>query len=116
MFLTGLFSGILRGMGMGGGNILIPIIVLFFDVTQHDAQAINLIVYIPAVILALYFHFKNKLIDKSHILYIMFAGILGSILGSFISINTPSEVLKKVFGIFLIICGLYSIIKIIKNK
>jgi len=43
LFLIGLVSGIVSGMGIGGGTILIPALVLFAKPDQHIAQSVNLI-------------------------------------------------------------------------
>ena len=46
LFLIGLVSGIISGMGIGGGTILIPALSIFFDYEQHTAQNFNLIYFI----------------------------------------------------------------------
>ena len=50
--VAGLVSGVLGGMGMGGGTILIPLLSIFYKIGQHTAQAINLISFIPMAIVA----------------------------------------------------------------
>ena len=58
--LTGFLAGILGGMGMGGGTLLIPILTIFLGFKQKNAQAINLLVFIPMSLFALIIHIKNK--------------------------------------------------------
>ena len=41
--LIGFFAGIIGGMGMGGGTILIPALVLFANIDPKLAQSINLL-------------------------------------------------------------------------
>lgn len=55
MFLTilGFFSGIIGGMGMGGGTILIPALILFAHIDPKIAQSVNLLSSIPMTIFAL---------------------------------------------------------------
>ena len=60
LFLIGLASGIVSGMGMGGGTILIPALIFLAGVPQHLAQSVNLSVFFPASICALWIHTKNK--------------------------------------------------------
>ena len=62
MFLTilGFFSGIIGGMGMGGGTILIPALILFAHIDPKIAQSVNLLSSIPMTIFALIIHIKNK--------------------------------------------------------
>ena len=60
-------SGVLGGLGMGGGTILIPLLTIFFDVEQQQAQAINLVAFIPMAIVSLIIHIKNKRVRKDGI-------------------------------------------------
>ena len=64
MILVGIISGIITGLGMGGGSILILILVSFMSVSQHAAQATNLMFFIPTAIIAILVHIRNKNIDK----------------------------------------------------
>ena len=114
--ISGLVGGILGGMGMGGGTLLIPLLTIFCGVKQHLAQAINLISFIPMSIIVLIIHAKNKLIDKEKILWVIFAGVLSCIGGCFISKNISGNLLKKLFGGFLILLAIFQFIMQIKNK
>ena len=60
----GFFAGIIGGMGMGGGTLLIPILTIFLSFEQKNAQAINLLVFIPMAIVALIIHFKNLKVNR----------------------------------------------------
>ena len=60
-FIAGIASGVLGGMGMGGGTVLIPILTLLLGVGQHESQAINLVTFLPMAAVSLLIHFKNKL-------------------------------------------------------
>ena len=62
MFLTilGFLAGIIGGMGMGGGTILIPALVLFAHIDPKIAQSVNLLSSIPMTIFALIIHIRNK--------------------------------------------------------
>lgn len=46
LFLIGLFSGIVGGMGIGGGTILIPALTIFIGTEQHIAQSVNLFFFL----------------------------------------------------------------------
>ena len=65
MFLTilGFLSGIIGGMGMGGGTILIPALILFAHIDPKIAQSVNLLSSIPMTIFALIIHIKNKKVN-----------------------------------------------------
>ena len=107
LFIIGLLSGIISGMGIGGGTILIPSLIFFSNVSQHQAQGINLIVFIPISIVALVTHFKNKSVSLNIAIPIIISGLIGSLCGSIIANNLDSFTLRKLFGIFLLFMGIY---------
>lgn len=106
LFLIGLVSGIISGMGIGGGTILIPALVIFANPDQQIAQSANLIFFIPTAVVALIVHIKNKRIDFSVAIPIVIFGLLGAYIGSRLAIRLPGNALKKYFGIFLLILGI----------
>lgn len=107
--LIGYASGIISGMGIGGGTLLIPALVFITGIRQQIAQSINLIVFIPSAIAALCVHIKKKNIEKHLILKLAASGCVGAVLGSLLAVNLDSEILKKVFGAFLFVMGVYEI-------
>ena len=64
LIISGILSGILGGMGMGGGTILIPVLGIFFGIDQHVAQAVNLISFVPMAAISIAIHLKNGLMEK----------------------------------------------------
>lgn len=116
--LIGIISGIISGAGMGGGTILIFLLSFMMGVEQHIAQATNLIFFIPTSIVAIIVNLKNKNIDLKLAIIISICGVIGAIIGANIAINIDVGLLKKIFGIFLVIVTIneiYSIIKLYKN-
>ena len=73
--LIGFFAGIIGGMGMGGGTILIPALVLFANIDPKLAQSINLLSSIPMTLAALFIHIKNKNVEYTLVLPIALFGI-----------------------------------------
>lgn len=116
LFLIGLASGIISGMGIGGGTILIPALVLFVNPDQHIAQSVNLLFFIPTAIIALVVHIKNKRVNFKLTIPIAISGLLGAYLGSRLAIALPGVFLKKYFGIFLLILGFYEMLRKDKKR
>lgn len=56
-------TGIISGIGMGGGTVLIFLLTFMLGIEQHIAQGANLIFFIPTSIVAIIVNFKNKNID-----------------------------------------------------
>ena len=71
--LFSVLSGILAGMGMGGGTLLIPILTIVMNVEQRLAQALNLLVFIPCSLVVCIIYTKNRLINynKSWLIYVV---------------------------------------------
>ena len=116
LILIGIISGIITGLGMGGGSILILILTMYMFIEQHVAQATNLIFFIPTSISAIYVYFKNKNVDTFCGIRLLYMTIIGSALGAFFTKFVDSEILKKYFGIFILIVGILDIIFTIRNK
>lgn len=106
LFIIGFFSGIVSGMGIGGGTILIPSLLLFTQLTQQEAQGINLIVFIPIAIVALIVHYRSGNIEFKLAFLIMIGGVIGAFIGSSIAIKIDSNILKKLFSILLLSIGI----------
>ena len=115
LILIGILSGIVTGLGMGGGSILILILTTFLAVEQHTAQAANLIFFIPTSIVAIIVNIKNKNIKLKVATIISIFGVLGAIVGANLSIHTDVYKLRKMFGIFLAIIAIHEIYTIYKE-
>lgn len=115
LILVGIISGIVTGLGMGGGSILILILVTFMSVSQHIAQATNLIFFIPTAVIAIIIHIKNNNVEKQVAKKLFFMTILGSALGAYLTSLVEAENLKRYFGFFLLAVGIYEIITTIKE-
>lgn len=117
LVLAGVLGGVIGGMGMGGGTLLIPILTIFLGVEQHTAQWINLVTFIPMSIVALIIHIKNKLVDKKPILIVLLPALAAAAGASFLAVNAAAELLGRLFGGFLILLGIVSIVlTIVKYK
>lgn len=103
LVLAGIAAGALGGMGMGGGTILIPVLTIFFDVEQKQAQAINLVAFIPMAIASLIVHVKNKRVETKGILWIIIPATVLSLAGSMVAQVINGEILKRIFGGFLLL-------------
>ena len=117
--LTGFISGIVSGTGMGGGTILILCLSIFLGINQKVAQATNLIFFVPTSIVAIYINIKQKNINFKVSKTIIFGGIIGAIGGALLAKNIDTNLLKKIFGIFLAFIAIheiYEIFKMYKNK
>lgn len=104
----GLVAGILSGMvGIGGGIVIVPVLVYFLGFSQHQAQGTTLAMFLmPIGILGVYNYYKEGYVDIKSALIIAITFILGSYLGSKLSIKLDQAIVKKVFGIIILLISL----------
>lgn len=104
LMLLGLFAGYLSGLvGIGGGIVMVPILVLLFGFTQHRAQGTTLALLIfPVGILGVLNYYKTGNVDLKTTLLLCVGFVLGSYLGSKTAITLSQEMLRKVFAILLV--------------
>lgn len=105
LILGGIAGGIIGGMGMGGGTLLIPILTIFLDIPQKNAQAINLIAFIPMAVIVTLINMKRKEIDYKGVATVATPALVTSVLSSLLVGKINSDVLSIGFAIFLIILG-----------
>ena len=93
----------LGGMGMGGGTVLIPALTILLGVEQHVAQATNLLASLPMAAFTLKVHKDNGLLKTDGVWQLVVPALLTAVASGFVAAVLPSEVLKKLFGAFLVI-------------
>lgn len=106
--LIGLTAGVLSGMfGIGGGVLIVPALVYIAGFSQLKAQGTSLAVLLPPVgIMAFLQYYKKGNTDLTAGLIIAAFLIIGSIFGSKLVLTIPQSILKKAFGVFMILISL----------
>lgn len=114
--LIGVASGVIAGMGMGGGTLLIPMLTIFMSISQSVSQGVNLVVFIPMAIIVCIIYVKNKLIDFKYFWLLIIPAVLVAVIGSFVSFEMNKDLLQKIFGFFVGGVGLVQLIIFIVCK
>lgn len=99
--LVSLIAGVMCGMGMGGGVLLIPAL-MWLGWQQLSAQTANLIAYLPAVMLAVWQHHKQRRVDWKSVLYLSLTGVPAALLGALAASLLSTSWLRNIFGVFLV--------------
>ena len=107
--LAGLITGILSGFGVGGGTLLLVYMTVVAGLDQHLAQGINLLYFLPAGLMALPNHVKNGYIEKRALLPAIGAGLVCAGVAAWVATAMDTGVLKKWFGAFLVLIGLWEL-------
>ena len=104
LVLIGILAGILsRLVGVGGGVIMVPLLVLLLGFNQHQAQGTSLaVLVVPVTAVAVYTYHKEGFIDWRYVGIIAIFFVIGGYFGSKIAVGLDQKMLKKVFGFILL--------------
>ena len=103
----GVAMGILLGMGVGGGKLLIPVLVLALGIAQQTAQGTTLAVFLPISLIAIITHIKEKNISYKLAVFLIIGSMVGAFIGAKLAANIETEHLKRIYGGFMLIIGIY---------
>ncbi|WP_228441795.1 sulfite exporter TauE/SafE family protein [Chryseobacterium lacus] len=108
LVVLGLLAGYLSGLvGIGGGIIMVPVLVLFFGFTQHKAQGTTLaLLMIPVGIFGVMNYHKTGNVDIKTALLLCCGFVLGSYLGSKTAISLSQDALRKIFAVLMFIVAI----------
>ncbi|MBN1405952.1 MAG: sulfite exporter TauE/SafE family protein [Candidatus Omnitrophica bacterium] len=103
--VLGLMAGVASGfLGIGGGTIVVPALVFLAGFTQHQAQGTTLAMMVPPIALLAaikYYQAGNVNIKAAALICAGF--FIGALLGAVLVAPVPDQMLKKIFGIFLML-------------
>jgi uncharacterized protein len=107
LLLLGIIAGYFSGLvGIGGGVIIVPALVLLFGFTEHTAQGTTLALLIPPIgILAVLSYYQKGYVDIKTAAIICIGFVIGGFIGGKMAIGLSESVLKKAFAITLIAIG-----------
>ena len=100
--IAGFLSGAVGSLGVGGGGVLIVFLTLFLEYSRDEAAVMNLIFFIPIALLSVIIYLKQKQIDVKKAVGLALSGLLGSVLGVYLSGVIETSLLSKIFGGILI--------------
>lgn len=102
--LIGLAAGFLAGLlGIGGGVLMVPAMVLLLGFDQHVAQGTSLLVIIPAALSGSYTHHRNGRLFLRDAAILAAGGVTGAVIGSVFALSIEDEILRRLFAGFLLI-------------
>ena len=105
LLITGLLAGALSGLvGVGGGIIMVPFLILFLGFNQHEAQGTSLaVLVIPVTALAVFNYYKEGYINWKYAIVIALFFVIGSYFSSKFAVGLDQKTLKKIFSVVLIL-------------
>jgi uncharacterized protein len=108
LLVLGLMAGMLSGLvGIGGGIIIVPLLVYLLGFTQHQAQGTVLFMFLfPIGALGVFNYYKESYINTKTAMIMAITFVIGSYFGSKLAISMDQEVVKKVFGVILLVISI----------
>ena len=109
----GLIVGVITGLvGVGGGFLIVPALVLLGGLSMHQAVATSLIIIALKSFSGFYKYLdvleqQSLALDWKTLGIVTALGIIGSVAGSKLARRLPQDRLKRWFGYFLIVMGIY---------
>jgi uncharacterized protein len=105
LIVIGLITGAMAGMlGIGGAIIMIPSLVYILGISQQTAQGTSLAVMLPPIgVIAAYNYYKAGHVNIKFAVILAVFFIVGSYFGSKLALTIPQNVLKKIFGLLLLL-------------
>jgi len=108
----GFVAGILAGMmGVGGGVVMVPGMVLLLGVGQHTAQGVSLAAIAVKALLGALAHYRQGNVKPRMALLIIPAAAISCLLGSVVADQLDAAVLRQLVGGVIIIVGFFMAIK-----
>ncbi len=105
LIVIGIITGVMAGMlGIGGAIIMIPALVFLLGISQQTAQGTSLAVMLPPIgIIAAYNYYKAGHVNIRFAIILAIFFLVGSYFGSKLALTIPQPILKKIFGILLLL-------------
>ncbi len=101
----GMAAGLLGGMlGLGGAVIIIPAMVMLLGYSQQLAQGTALLMMVlPVGALAAWQYYRKGFVDIKAALIMGIFFFIGGFAGAKFATHLPQPVLKKIFGVLLLL-------------
>jgi uncharacterized protein len=105
LVLLGCIAGFLSSMvGIGGGIVIVPALVMGFGLSQHTAQGTTLaMLSLPVALLSAINYHKEGKVNWQFALIISIGFLLGSFFGSKLALGTDEKIIKRFFSVLMIV-------------
>ena len=112
ILLEGTIVGILTGLvGAGGGFLIIPALVIFSKLPMKQAIGTSLLIIAAKSLIGFTGDLGKQTMDWQLLISVTILAIIGIFMGNFLGKKVSAKSLKKGFGWFVLVMGIYIIIK-----
>jgi uncharacterized membrane protein YfcA len=110
--MAGLVAGFLSGiLGVGGGVVLIPMMVLLAGVDQHTAQGISLAVIAMITFFGAFTHHRQKNVRSDVAWLLVPSAVIYGLIGTVIAGHVNGNILRDIVGIVVVIVGVLTVFR-----
>lgn len=108
LLMLGLIAGSFSGLiGIGGGVIIVPALILLFGFSQQVAQGTTLALLIPPIgLLAVMDYYKKGFVNTPAAVFICIGFVFGGLLGAKIAVILPEQMLRRIFAVVIVLIGI----------
>jgi uncharacterized membrane protein YfcA len=104
--VAGVAVGIFAALfGVGGGVLMVPFIVFVLDEGQHLAEGTSLLAMTATAIVGAIAHGRRGFVDRRTAAIVGAAGVAGAIVGASLALEISGEVLRRLFGVMIVVMG-----------
>jgi uncharacterized protein len=101
--VLGVGTGVLAGLfGVGGGILFVPILVLFFELGQVEAEATSLLAILPTVAAGVWQQSRYGNVRWRPAAVVGLGSVPGVALGVWVAESLPEDALRRLFALLLI--------------
>lgn len=101
--LLGLLMGLLSALvGIGGGLVVVPVLIIVFGLSPHEAQGTSLAVMAPVSLLGAWRHARHGYTEWRSGALLGLGGVAGAPLGALLALAIPGSALQRVFAVLLV--------------
>jgi uncharacterized membrane protein YfcA len=109
--LVGTALGFLSGLGVGGGSLLILWLTAILETPPQQARIINLLFFLPAAFISCVLRIQKGSLTLKPLIPAILGGCICAVIFSKLSTGMDVTLLKKLFGVLLIITGVRELLQ-----
>lgn len=108
LLVIGFAAGFMSSLvGIGGGVVIVPALVIIFGLSQKMAQGTSLaMLSLPVAFIGAYNYYKEGQVNWKMALVLAVTFVIGGYLGSKVVLGLETAIIKKIFAVFMIVIAI----------
>ncbi len=115
-FIVALIIALLSGLGVGGGGLFAVYLAVFSDIPQLSVQGFNLLFFLFCASASVTVQIFRRRILFSAVAVMVATGLVGALIGTYLTGLLPEDWLRRAFGVMLVAGGLISLRSALREK